>query len=150
MLKQHTFHVTGTHCASCKILIEDTLGVQDVVKNIQVDLGKETVKIETNSQQSAEELAAILTSKIQSNGYTLSVDGFDGLTAGKDDNDVIWKALPVGLVFLALFFILQKSAVCIYGQTKQVAKIEPLLTSAKSNLATYSAQLKEKIAKYVP
>lgn len=36
----------------------------------------------------------------------------------------------------------------LYEQTKQVDKITPLLTSAKANLATYSAQLKEKIDKY--
>ena len=36
----------------------------------------------------------------------------------------------------------------LYEQTKQIDKITPLLTSAKSNLATYSAQLKEKIEKY--
>ncbi len=37
----------------------------------------------------------------------------------------------------------------IYEQTKQVAKIKPLLVEAKSNLATYSAQLKEKMDKYI-
>jgi len=36
----------------------------------------------------------------------------------------------------------------LYEQTKQIDKVIPLLTSAKSNLATYSAQLKEKIEKY--
>ena len=33
MLKKYKFHVTGTHCASCKILIEDILNEQDFVKN---------------------------------------------------------------------------------------------------------------------
>lgn len=37
----------------------------------------------------------------------------------------------------------------LYEQTKQTDKIPDLLTSAKSNLATYSAQLKDKIEKYV-
>ena len=36
----------------------------------------------------------------------------------------------------------------LYEQTKQVAKIKPILEGAKSNLATYSGQLKEKIDKY--
>lgn len=36
----------------------------------------------------------------------------------------------------------------LYEQTKQAAKLPDLLTSAKSNLATYSSQLKEKIEKY--
>lgn len=36
----------------------------------------------------------------------------------------------------------------LYEQTKQVNKIKPILDGAKTNLATYSAQLKEKIDKY--
>ncbi len=36
----------------------------------------------------------------------------------------------------------------LYEQTKQTDKLPDLLTAAKSNLATYSAQLKEKIEKY--
>ena len=36
----------------------------------------------------------------------------------------------------------------LYEQTKQAGKIPDLLSSAKTNLATYSAQLKEKIEKY--
>ena len=38
----------------------------------------------------------------------------------------------------------------LYEETKQIDKIVPLLTSAKTNLATYSASLKEKIDKYAP
>lgn len=41
------------------------------------------------------------------------------------------------------------AATLLFEQTKQLAKVSPLLTSAKANLATYSAQLKEKIDKYV-
>ena len=29
MLKTYTFHVSGTHCSACKILIEDVLKEQD-------------------------------------------------------------------------------------------------------------------------
>ena len=45
--------------------------------------------------------------KIGKNGYILSVDGFDKLTTGKMDDGVIWKAIPIGLTFLILFFLLQ-------------------------------------------
>lgn len=71
-MKKYTFHVSGTHCASCKILIEDILKEQDFIKNVQVDLKKEIVEVEAESNQSEEELAQILTSKIKPNGYTLS------------------------------------------------------------------------------
>jgi cation transport ATPase len=79
-MKTYTFHVFGTHCASCKIFIEDVLNEQSFVKNARVDLKKETVEIETDSDQSPEALAQMLTEKIKSHGYRLSVDGFDKLT----------------------------------------------------------------------
>jgi copper chaperone CopZ len=60
-MKTYTFHVKGTHCASCKILIEDVLGEQDFVKSVRVDLSKEKVNIETESEKNAEELAQMLT-----------------------------------------------------------------------------------------
>src|SRR3989344_629169 len=109
MLKIHTFHVSGTHCAACKLLIEDVLKEQDMVKNVGVDLKRETVEIETNSDQNPEELARILTEKIKPNGYALSVEKIPRVPLGNSGDDTVWKAVPVGLGFLLVFFMLQKS-----------------------------------------
>ncbi|PJA89698.1 MAG: hypothetical protein CO137_02955, partial [Candidatus Magasanikbacteria bacterium CG_4_9_14_3_um_filter_32_9] len=100
-MKTHIFHVSGLHCASCKILIEDILSKQSFVKNVQVNIKKETVEIETKNEQNSLELAQTLTSKIKSNGYTLSIEKS---AKEKQSDDVIWKALPIGLVFLIFFF----------------------------------------------
>lgn len=135
-MQKYTFHVSGTHCASCKILIEDVLGEQDFVKNVSVDLGKEIVEIETDSNHSAEEVARTLTEKIKPNGYTLSVEK---LTVVANDTGVVWQAIPIGLVFLALFFILQKSGILnlgIGGQTTPTTSfIIGLIASVSSCLA---------------
>ena len=125
-MKKYKFHVKGTHCASCKILIEDILmdstgspqEEQDLVKSVQVNLKKEIVEIETDSEKNPEEIATILSSKIKPNGYTLSLDGFDKLTTGKitEENDnTLWQAIPIGFVFLVLFFVLQKSGILNFG-----------------------------------
>lgn len=136
MSKTYTFHVTGTHCASCKILIEDVLREQNFIKNVQVDLKKETVQIETESEQSPEELAQILTNKIKPNGYALSVEK---KIQEKTQNDLIWKALPIGLAFLILFFLLQKSDILnlgIGGKTTPITSfIVGLIASVSSCLA---------------
>ncbi len=135
-MKKYTFHVSGTHCASCKILIEDVLSDQDFIQNAKVDLKKETVEIETDSNQSAEEIAQTLTSKIQPNGYTLSVE--KKIQENKND-DVLWKAIPIGLAFLVLFFVLQKSGLLnlgIGGKTTPVTSfIIGLIASVSSCLA---------------
>lgn len=135
-MNTYTFHVSGTHCASCKIFIEDSLNEQDIVRSARVDLKKEIVEVETDIEESAEELARILTSTIQSNGYTLSVEKS---TKTKEEGDVIWKALPIGLGFLALFFLLQKSGILnlgLGGQTTPTASfIIGLIASVSSCLA---------------
>jgi sulfite exporter TauE/SafE/copper chaperone CopZ len=135
MLKKYTFHVSGTHCASCKILIEDVLGEQDFVKNILVDLKKEIVEIETESDKSAEEIASVLTEKIKRNGYALSVEK----VVENKNNDVLWKAIPIGLVFLVLFFLLQKSGILNLGiggkTTLATSFIIGLIASVSSCLA---------------
>jgi len=135
-MKTHTFHVSGTHCASCKILIEDVLGEQDFVKSLKVDLKKETLEIETDSEQTAEEIAAVLTSKIKPNGYTISVDK---VIPAKSDDGVIWKAIPIGLTLLVIFFVLQKTGILnlgIGGKTTPLTSfIIGLIASVSSCLA---------------
>ncbi len=110
--KNYTFHVTGTHCSSCKIFIEDTLSEQIGIKKTQVDLKHEIVSIETTLDESQHKLAEILTEKIKRNGYSLSVEK---KTKEKKDNNLIWQALPIGLGLLAIFFIVQKSGVLNFG-----------------------------------
>lgn len=141
-MKKHTLFVSGTHCASCKILIEDILVEQDFVKNAQVNLKREIIEFETESEKSLEELAQILTSKIKSNGYILSVEKISRATLDKldkNESDVIWKAIPIGLVFLVLFFVLQKSGLLNIGiggkVTGATSFIIGLLASVSSCLA---------------
>jgi sulfite exporter TauE/SafE/copper chaperone CopZ len=135
-MKNYTLHVSGTHCASCKILIEDILDDQDIVKNVHVNLKKEIVHIDTDSNSSPEEIANILTEKIKSHGYTLSVEK---VIKEKPSDDIIWKAIPIGLVFLVLFFILQKSGILNLGiggkTTPATSFIIGLIASVSSCLA---------------
>lgn len=135
-MKTYTFHVSGTHCPSCKILIEDILNEQSFIKNAQVNLGQETVEINTESDQAPEILAKTLTEKIKLHGYQLSIEKS---TDKQEKNDAIWKAIPIGLGFLILFFFLQKSGILnlgIGGQTTPTTSfIIGLIASVSSCLA---------------
>lgn len=135
-MNKYTFHVTGTHCASCKILIEDILSEQDFIIKSNVNLKNETVEIETVSDKSPEELVNILTSKLEKDHYALTVEKS---VKEKQNNDVIWKAVPIGLVFLVLFFILQKSGILNLGiggtTTPSTSFIIGLIASVSSCLA---------------
>ena len=121
---------------TCKILIEDILNEQSFIKSSNVNLKKETVTIETESDKDLEELAQVLTTKLKLNGYTLSVKK---LVEENKSDDVIWKAVPIGLVFLVLFFLLQKSGILnlgLGGQTTPTTSfIIGLIASVSSCLA---------------
>ncbi len=135
-MKTYTFHVSGTHCDSCKIFIEDTLSEQSCIKKVHVNVKQETVVIETDSDQTPESLAQLLTEKIKANGYRLSVEES---IKEKQSNDVIWKAVPIGLAFLVLFFLLQKSGILNFGIgghiTPTTSFIVGLIASVSSCLA---------------
>ena len=135
-MKTYTFHVLGTHCASCKILIEDILNEQIGIQNTHVDLKSEIVSVDTELDNSKHELAEMLTEKIKHNGYALSVEK---IIQENKNNGVIWQAIPIGLAFLVLFFILQKSGILNLGigstATPAAGFIIGLIASVSSCLA---------------
>lgn len=132
----YTFHVTGTHCASCKILIEDTLAAQSMVSRVSVNLKKETVEVDADTALDAPALAAALSEQIAPYGYALSVEKTAALRQGHSS---AWKAFPIGIAFLALFFLLQKSGVLNLGigggATPVTSFIIGLIASVSSCLA---------------
>lgn len=133
MLKKYTFYVSGTHCASCKILIEDVLREQEFVKNVRVNLKDKTVEVETNDDSNSLEIIETLNPKIKTNGYTLSVDR---ITEEKKQDDVIWKAIPIGFVFLLLFYLLQKSGILNFGLGSQTTPITSFIVGIVASLSS--------------
>lgn len=123
-MKTITLHVSGTHCPSCKIFIEDVLNEQFGINNAQVNLKEEVVTFETDLDDSQHRIAEILTETIQHNGYALSVDKRVG---EKADRAVIWQALPIGLAFLTLFFLVQKSGLLNFGLGGATTPVTSLL-----------------------
>ncbi|MCX6757219.1 MAG: sulfite exporter TauE/SafE family protein [Candidatus Nomurabacteria bacterium] len=111
-MKKYTFYVSGTHCASCKILIEDTLNEQDFIIQSHVDLKNEIVELETNTELESKEMAEKLTELVKPFGYSFTLEK---VVEEKKSNGDIWKALPIGILFLAIFFILQKSGILNFG-----------------------------------
>lgn len=104
-MKTCTFHVSGTHCASCKILIEDILNDQSFVKNARVDLRRQTVEVELGDDQEPLTIASDLTKLIlKLDGYTFSVEKSD---SQKVSENAIWTALPIGIGFGGILFALR-------------------------------------------
>lgn len=111
-MKQYTFHVSGTHCPSCKILIEDTLIEQNGITRASVNLKQKTVLIECETNSDAGNLVCTLSKKIESYGYRLAQEKSE---EEPKKNGVIWQAIIIGLIVLVLFFLLQKSGILNFG-----------------------------------
>lgn len=135
-MKNYTLHVSGTHCASCKIVIEDILKEQSFVHDARVDLVNKTLSIETNSEILPEKLVSLVTGVIQPHGYTASLEKI--LPTKKSYGD-IGIAFLIGISFLILFFFLQKSGVLTMGIGGQVTPLTSfiigLIASVSSCLA---------------
>lgn len=136
MNKQYTYHISGTHCPSCKILIEDILSDSDLVKKVNVNLKSETIDIETKKEVTEEEIIKVLNKEMESYKYVLSTEKEE---SKKTDDEIIWKAIPIGIGFLVLFFILQKSGILNFGlgdqSTYLTSFIIGLIASVSSCLA---------------
>ncbi|MBI2482179.1 MAG: sulfite exporter TauE/SafE family protein [Candidatus Vogelbacteria bacterium] len=136
--KNYTFHISGTHCPSCKIFIEDTLNQQIGIQQTYVDLKHEIISIETTLDESQHQLAEILTEKIKRNGYFLSVEKKAKTNSA---NGVIWRALPIGLALLGLFFIIQKSGVLNFGLGGTVTPITSFIIGLVASVSSCLAMV---------
>lgn len=133
---KYTFYLSGIHCASCKIFIEDTVKTLSFVASARVDGASETLEVNANSDMSPKDLAEVITGKIASKGYVASLEK---AAIQRQSDDVMWKALPMGLGVLALFFLLQKSGILNIGIGGQVTPVTSfiigLIASVSSCLA---------------
>ncbi len=112
-MRNYTFHISDTHCDSCKISIEDILNKQDFIKSSNVNLKSETLSVETEDDYRDYELINKLTEILKSHNRK-NIVSIEKIVE-KNNNGEIWKALPIGAIFLALFFILQKSGILNFG-----------------------------------
>lgn len=103
--KAHTFHVSGMHCNACVVLTETELMEVPEVKNVKASLGNHSVEVTGEfGDKSAEYIAENLSVVLKPHGYTLSVE--------RQAHKASWSdfkiAIPVSLVFVGLFVLLQK------------------------------------------
>jgi len=104
--KIYTLHVNGMHCAACILLIENTLAESGRVAHAKADLTANSVEVtgafgDTSPEMLAEELTPLL----RPHGYTLSAEK-KAHVAGWGD---FAYALPLALVLIATFLLLQKA-----------------------------------------
>ncbi|KKU79440.1 MAG: hypothetical protein UY04_C0009G0010 [Parcubacteria group bacterium GW2011_GWA2_47_7] len=110
-MTSYTFHVSGTHCPSCKILIEDIIGDQPGVSRVLVDLHKQLVTIEGDISEDRESIASEWSQLLAPHKYHLSTEKEYVATA----HMATLLAFPIGILILALFYVLEKSGLLNLG-----------------------------------
>lgn len=106
--QKYTFHVHGMHCNACVLLTEQTLGSLSNVHEVKAHLKNHSVDIVGAFEgKSLEVIANELTAPLLSHGYTVSVEQQVHAPQWQDFK----TAVPVALVFIAVFIALQNMGI---------------------------------------
>ncbi len=106
--QKYTFHVHGMHCNACTLVIENELGDCPNITHVKAHLKDHTMEIVGDfGSKSEEEIAEELTLPLISHGYRVSIE--------KHVHERKWSefklAVPIAIVFVALFVIMQKMGI---------------------------------------
>lgn len=131
-MKKYTFHISGTTCNSCKMFVEDTTSKIPGITQVHVDIhtGIATFSGEIMDESS---LLVMLNKSMEGKRYVFSVDKI--VEEKKKSND-IWFALLFGIVFLVLFFVLQKSGILNFGIGGKITPITSFLVGVVASLSS--------------
>jgi|CXWL01.1.fsa_nt_gi sulfite exporter TauE/SafE/copper chaperone CopZ len=126
------FHITGTHCKSCKILTEGILSEQHGVSKVHVDIGRHTIEVHGDFDASSEQLLTRWNHLLASHNYELSLE--------KKAHHRDWKtfsmALPLALLLFSAFILLQKSGWLNIGFEGELTPWTALLIGIVASLST--------------
>lgn len=132
-MNTYTFYLSGTHCSSCKIFVEDFLKEIEFVEHVAVDLKNEILEIKTTVNQNPVELAEIINRKLQSYGYFISIEKRVKVKKG---NNTLLLALPIGISFLFLFFLFQKSGILNVGFGGQITPVTSFMIGLVASVSS--------------
>ena len=103
--KTYTFHVNGMHCQSCVLMTESVLGEVAGISHVESSLKHFNIEVTGDfGDKEPEHIAQDLSEILKPHGYTLTVEKQIKIKSGSDFK----IAIPIALVFVVLFIILQK------------------------------------------
>lgn len=105
MAQTYTFHVNGMHCNSCVILTESELKEIKEVSNAKTSFKEKRVEVTGEfGDKSQEQVMNELSEVLKPHGYSLSLEKENQITRWSE----FTYALPISLLFVAVFILLQK------------------------------------------
>lgn len=131
-----TLHIKGMHCRACTLLTETEATELPYITRVVSDLTHHTIAVEGDfSGRSPEAVAAALTEKLHPHGYSVSVE--------KQAHVKNWAdfkvAVPIALLFIAGFVLLQKLGIVNLVQAGSVSYGTALILGVVASLSTCMA-----------
>ena len=116
-MKTYTFHVNGMHCSSCVILTESELKDVKGITNAKTSLKDNSVEVMGEfDDKPQEQVMSELSEVLKPHGYSLALE--------KEAKTVKWSefaiAIPIALLFVVLFMLLQKLGIVNLVNTSDV------------------------------
>ncbi len=115
---KYIFHVSGMHCKACVLLTESELNELPYITSARTNLDGNTVEVIGDfSDKTQEAVAEELTKILSKHGYGLSVEK---VIKNKNWGDFKF-AVPIVIVFIILFILLQKAGLVNLINTSKVS-----------------------------
>src|SRR3989344_2170975 len=135
-MSTHFFHVNGMHCPACVVLTESELKELPEVRSARASLKDLQVEVIGDfGDKEPEHIARDLSAVLLPHGYSLSLARQRHVAKWADFK----LALPIAVVFVALFIVLQKLGIVSLVTTSEVtygtAFIIGLIASVSSCMA---------------
>lgn len=132
-MQKYAYHIKWLHCPSCKILIEDIMEEHTGIK-WEVHVKKQILSCECEDEETAKNHIMKIAPLLREHGYVISEKEIQ-----EESDGLIWQALPIGIIILILFIVLQKSGILNFsvngGITPTTSFILWLIASVSSCLA---------------
>ncbi len=134
--KKYIFHVNGMHCNSCVLVTESELKELPEITKVKSSLKNNSVEIEGDfGDKSEEQIMDELTLKLKTHGYSLSKEK-EKISKNWSDFKI---AVPVALLFIALFIILQKVGLVNLINTSKITYGTSFIVGIIASLSTCMA-----------
>lgn len=131
-MKKYTLYVSGVTCASCKLFIETEVASCEGLSQVSCDLKRGSVTF-LGEAIDEQDIVSLLNEKMGDKRYRFSVEKIEEKKGGAGD---IWKALPIGIIFLVLFFTLQKSGILNFGIGGKTTPVTGFLVGIIASLSS--------------
>lgn len=135
-INKYTFHISGMHCNSCILLTENEIKEIPYITKVKSSLKNNSIEISGNfGEKNSEQILQDLNTLLKPHGYNVSVEKIN-----KDKKLSDFKiALPIAILFLIFFVILQKIGLVNLVNTSNISYGTSFVVGIIASLSTCMA-----------